>query len=69
MPGAGRNGAVFITTPKKNLREDAVCKAARDELHVELAMEHRESEHRVTVVQLRRALELAYDLGRRSALS
>lgn len=58
-----------MTTPRKTPREDAVCKAARDELHIELAMEHRDSEHRIGVVQLRKALELAYDLGRRSALS
>jgi hypothetical protein len=32
-------------------------------------MEHRESIHSIGVVELERALEMAYELGRRSALS
>jgi hypothetical protein len=53
----------------KSHRETAVCKVARDIFHVDLPMEHRESEHTLAVQDLRRALELAYDLGRQSALS
>ena len=57
------------TSSKADRREQAVCKVARERLHVELGMEHRESERTITMAELRRVLEDAYDLGVRSALS
>jgi hypothetical protein len=50
-------------------RRQAVHKVAREALSIELGMEHRESIHSIGVVELERALEMAYELGRRSALS
>jgi hypothetical protein len=50
-------------------RTQAVRRVAREQLHIELAMEHRDAQRTVGVVELERALEAAYDLGRRSALS
>lgn len=56
--------------PTKNeRREKAVCNVARAVFHLDLSMEHRDSERQITMHELRRALEQAYDLGRQSALS
>lgn len=38
-------------------------------LHIELEMEHRGSVRSISVSELRRALEQAYDLGRKSGMS
>jgi len=54
---------------RKDPRERAVRRAAKDALGMELGMEHKDSEHSITTADLRRALELAYDLGRKSGLS
>jgi hypothetical protein len=50
-------------------REQAVCKAAREIFSLELAMEHGDSERRVKMHELRKALEPAYDLGREAEMS
>lgn len=50
-------------------RAKAVAQVARDTLRIELDMEHKDAAQTVSVADLRRALEQAYDLGRKSALS
>lgn len=51
-------------------REQAVRKAAREAFQgLELGMEHPDSERSFTMAQLKRALELAYEQGRKSAQS
>ena len=50
-------------------RERAVRKVAHERFGITLEMEHRESVREITMAELRRALEEAYDLGVRSALS
>jgi hypothetical protein len=51
-------------------REQAVVKAAREAFRgLELGMEHADSERAFTMRDLRRALELAYDLGKREGMS
>jgi|GEM_PF-5920422 len=54
---------------KTDTRTQAVRKVAREVLHVELSMEHRDSLRTIGVVELERALKAAYDAGRQSALS
>jgi len=58
-----------MTVSKPNRRDEAVAKVAREVLRIELDMEHRESIHTIGVTDLRAALEQAYELGRKSALS
>jgi hypothetical protein len=54
---------------KSERRDRAVSKVAREHLRMEIGMEHADSEHRIKVADLRRALADAYDEGVRSALS
>jgi hypothetical protein len=55
-------------TPKVERRERAVRKVARA-LHIDLEMDHADGEHTVTIRDLRRALEEAYDAGVAAGLS
>jgi hypothetical protein len=49
-------------------RDEALRKVAREALrNLELAMEHPDSRHEFTAAELRRALELAYEQGRKAA--
>ena len=50
-------------------RDAALQKVARETLQVALDMDHPDTRREFTTAELRRALELAYDQGRRSALS
>lgn len=54
---------------KSERREQAVRKVARDHLHMDIGMQHADSEHVIKVADLRRALTDAYDAGVRSAMS
>lgn len=46
-----------------------VGRVAREVFGIEIDMEHRDSVRSVSAAELRRALEAAYDLGRKAALS
>jgi hypothetical protein len=51
-------------------REQAVRQVAREHLRgLELSMQHPDSQHEYTGPELQRALEAAYEAGRRSALA
>lgn len=50
-------------------RERAVRRVAHERFGITLEMEHPETERSITMAELRRALEDAYDLGVRSSLS
>lgn len=67
---SGKKSAIPMPMAKTVRREKAVCTAARDALQgLELAMEHAESERSIVMRDLRRALELAYDAGKRDGMS
>jgi hypothetical protein len=59
----------MTTKPKSDPRALAVTKVAREVLSIELEMEHRDAAHTIGLTDLRRALENAYDLGRRASAS
>lgn len=52
-----------------NSLDTQLCNVARDAFHVELALDHPDTQRMIAVRDLRSALEQAYDLGRRSVQS
>jgi hypothetical protein len=58
-----------MTNKNDDRRKRDISKVARDELHIELDMQHKDTRHPLTATEIRRALEAAYDLGRKSGLS
>lgn len=53
-----------MTRPKQDHKGAAATRVAREVLCIELDMEHRDAVRAISVTDLRRALEQAYELGR-----
>lgn len=54
-----------MTKSKSDHKAAAALRVAREVLGIELGMEHRDSERSIRVDDLKKALEQAYELGRR----